>query len=269
MLKENIGRVDNIEQNIICIQVNSEGMITDDIGIEIASRYKKVNFHLKLLCKSYNYDYEKLKAKPMLINVDKQKWVCACFTQNKNYQTDVKILRKCFKELIDTAIQRNLTIAVPIYYGCEDHKERWQEIRMTLSSISQVTNTVINIINFDNYDAKVVPVKKETIEPFIKPIEIKKEPEQKKIQEGKKMETTKKTNSLGKLNDILFDQINRLISTKDDTELREEITKSYAIGNMSQKIINNANLYIKALELAVKNNISDEDLPEVLRIKHE
>ena len=72
-----------------------------------------------------------------------------------------------------------------------------------------------------------------------------------------KKETIKesKENTLSNLNDILFNQLKKLES--NDVDIENELRKSYAVSQLAQQIINNANTCIKAVQLTHKYEIKD------------
>ena len=71
-------------------------------------------------------------------------------------------------------------------------------------------------------------------------------------------------NTLGDLSIHLFAELERL-SDEDlkGEELKEEMSRSYAIGNIATKVIDNANLVLQAAKFR-DSKLIDEDLPRLL-----
>lgn len=61
--------------------------------------------------------------------------------------------------------------------------------------------------------------------------------------------------NLNQLNEILFEQLEKIKSS--DTDLENELRKTYAVSQLAQQIINNANTCIKAVQLTHKYEIKD------------
>ena len=82
-----------------------------------------------------------------------------------------------------------------------------------------------------------------------------------KREEGvcKKMEKENPKNTLLGLNDILFNQLNKLNSVSDD-DFDKEIRKSYAVSQLAQQIVANTNTCIKALNLAKEQKIDSKQI---------
>lgn len=68
----------------------------------------------------------------------------------------------------------------------------------------------------------------------------------------------KPKNNLSSLNDILFEQLNKL-TTSTSERLDEEIRKSCAVAQLAQQITNNINTCIKAVKMANDNKFDDKE----------
>ena len=74
-----------------------------------------------------------------------------------------------------------------------------------------------------------------------------------------------KKNSLSVLNDVLFEQLNKL-TTSSKEQLDEEIRKTYAVTQIAQQITNNFNTCIKAVKLSTDNSINDKSKLKIMGI---
>lgn len=82
-----------------------------------------------------------------------------------------------------------------------------------------------------------------------------------------KEETKKKENTLQTLNNYLFEQLSNL--NDDNNDLDKEIRKSYAVTQLAQQIINNANTCIKAVKLANEHEIKDKKTLSLIGLDNE
>ena len=65
-----------------------------------------------------------------------------------------------------------------------------------------------------------------------------------------------KENNLNKLNDVLFEQLDRLTNCNDEN-LNKEISKSFAITSLASQIVNNANTYLKAIKTSKEYKVEE------------
>ena len=70
----------------------------------------------------------------------------------------------------------------------------------------------------------------------------------------------KKENNLDKLNDYLFDQLDKLANSKDEA-LKQEINKSFAITSLASQIVNNLNTRLKAIKISKDYKIDNPLFP--------
>lgn len=105
---------------------------------------------------------------------------------------------------------------------------------------------------------------KKEIENKIK--EVKKQLEDKKVEKIKKEEKPVKNYNLNYLNEILFQQLEKL-NTSDNNDLELEIRRSYAIQGIAFQITNAANTQIKAIKLNQELNDDKKQIPQVLDIE--
>lgn len=84
--------------------------------------------------------------------------------------------------------------------------------------------------------------------------------EEKKVLEPSKQKV--KATTFKKLNDYLFDQIEKL--NNKDADLEKEIPKAKVIAQLSQQIINNANTCLKAVRTVKEFEIDDTETLNLL-----
>lgn len=136
-------------ENIICHQVNVDGVMGGGLAKQIASTYPKVLIHYKRLCKSFDYDYEKLRGMYQFIRVSDTQQICNCFTQRPNFNTDYVAIEKCFKDILHIAKKSNLSIAIPFHYGCGIANGEWEEVITILRNLSGLYDVDISVYRLE------------------------------------------------------------------------------------------------------------------------
>lgn len=75
-------------------------------------------------------------------------------------------------------------------------------------------------------------------------------------------------NKLTDLNDLLFEQLEKLVTAEDDEEIKTEISRSKAVSSIATNIIETAGLALKAKELQLEYAIEDKPLiPQLANVE--
>lgn len=77
-----------------------------------------------------------------------------------------------------------------------------------------------------------------------------------------------KNNSLAALNNHLFESLERLNTAETPDELEQEISRAKAVSDIGDKIIRNAALGLRAVELLGKAEVPDELMIEAAHEKN-
>ena len=111
----------NTNADVICHQVNLQGVMGGGLALSIATKYPKVN-------KNYE-NYEPKKLGEVCFADAGNFTVANCFSQTEDFNTDYKALRKCLlkvrKYMLDC---RYRTIAIPYKYGCGIASGNWDKV---------------------------------------------------------------------------------------------------------------------------------------------
>lgn len=101
--------------------------------------------------KKYNNDYELLKGIAFAVGIDAndKKYICNCFTQKPNFDTDYMALESCFDDILNYAKRHNFSVCVPYKYGCGIANGEWSKVLEIFERLS------------DKYDVDVVVYKLE------------------------------------------------------------------------------------------------------------
>lgn len=148
MLIYKTGDILEAKENIICHQVNSQGIMGAGLALQIAKKYPKCEKAYQYFCKEQDYDYEILKSQicEVLIN---DKHIFNCFTQKLNFDTDYIALEKCFNEVMIICKNHNLTVAVPYKYGSNIANGDWKEVESIFEKLSNKHGIDINIYKLE------------------------------------------------------------------------------------------------------------------------
>lgn len=110
------------ECQLLCHQVNLDGVMGGGIALSIAKKYPDVE-------KEYsNYPSKKL-GEVCFAKTDKYV-IANCFSQTKSYDTDYDALRKCLDKVVTYMNDNYLrTVAIPYKYGCGIANGDWDTVR--------------------------------------------------------------------------------------------------------------------------------------------
>ena len=139
------GDVLKATENIICHQVNPDGVMGGGLAFAIARRYPNVLGAYKRLCEDMNYNYEDLKGLSLLVAINENQRIANCFSQDPNFNTDYESLREIFKTLLYECRIDKKTIAMPYNYGCGIANGDWNKVTEILEELSDMYEIDINI----------------------------------------------------------------------------------------------------------------------------
>ena len=114
---------DLLETNadVICHQVNLQGVMGGGLALSIARKYPNVN-------KCYESYSKKDLGEVCMVYTD-DFIVANCFSQREDFNTDYKALRECLlkvrKHMIDCGYR---TVAIPYKYGCGIANGDWETV---------------------------------------------------------------------------------------------------------------------------------------------
>lgn len=143
MLKIVKGDLLEATENIICHQVNVDGVMGGGLALQIAKRYPDVKKQYQHWCKLKNFDYDKLKGDGIIARINDNQMIENCFTQKPNFDTDYEAIKKCFTYLYYLCKQWGHTICIPWQYGCGIANGDWATVESILLDI------------FDDYDITI------------------------------------------------------------------------------------------------------------------
>lgn len=111
--------------DIICHQVNRDGIMGGGLALQIATKYPEVKNDYKIYCQFNNYDCGGEVCFSQINHTNK--YIANCFSQNEDFTTNYKWLKNCFK-MIKLFANKNDKIGVPFNYGCGIALGDWNKV---------------------------------------------------------------------------------------------------------------------------------------------
>lgn len=134
--------------DVICHQVNLDGIMGGGLALQIARKYPEVEKKYIEFLRYHDYD-ETLLGNYCTKTVT-AKWgklmIANCFTQHYNYTTCYEAIYKCFESLIDLMDLCELkTIGIPYGYGCGIAKEEWRKVDEIIHEVFDNSEVVCEV----------------------------------------------------------------------------------------------------------------------------
>lgn len=151
MLIYKTGDILKATENIICHQVNVDGVMGGGLALQIANAYPEVERLYKNFCEYCNNDYERLKGRVYEIEVENKYTIGNCFTQKPNFDTDYEAIKQVFRGYMIECKNQNTTIAVPFKYGCGIAKGDWNIVSKIFEDLSNEYGIDISVYKLEDY----------------------------------------------------------------------------------------------------------------------
>lgn len=144
------GDILNATEDIICHQVNVDGIMGGGLALQIAKSYPNVEEKYKEYCKENLNVYEILQGESLNIKINDDKEIANCFTQKPNFDTDYRAIYECFTTLLMICKKSNKTIAVPYGYGSGIANGDWKVVASIFKELSEEYQVDISIYKLEN-----------------------------------------------------------------------------------------------------------------------
>ena len=126
------------DADVICHQVNLQGVMGGGLALSIAMKYPNVN-------KCYESYSKKDLGEVCMVYTD-DFIVANCFSQREDFNTDYKALRECLskvrKYMLDCGYR---TVAIPYKYGCGIANGKWDTVLGIFAQVFRGFNLIIYI----------------------------------------------------------------------------------------------------------------------------
>lgn len=134
MIKEYKGDLLNSGCDIICHQVNLQGIMGGDLAKQIATKYPGCEEQYQKTCKNQNL--WKLGGRVQVYKTDFGQYIANCFSQNEWFRTEYKWLKEIVKTIRSLAIYVHAkTIGIPKNYGCGIAIGNWKKVKKIWTNI--------------------------------------------------------------------------------------------------------------------------------------
>lgn len=144
MIKVKNGNILDATEEIICHQVNVQGIMGGGVARQLADRYKGLKPFYLLHCKKLHNNYNLLKGTVLLYgDVNNKKKIANIFSQKPNFDTDYEALKKALEYIKSWASNNNLSIAIPYGIGCGIANGDWNIVYKIIEEIFSDYNAVL------------------------------------------------------------------------------------------------------------------------------
>lgn len=128
------GNVLEATENLICHQVNEDGVMGGGLALQIATNYPDVALEYKKYCETFKNNNFNLFGESQYCFINDNQRIVNCFTQ-MNFITQYNLVKKVFIKIKNTAKENRWTIAIPYKYGCGIADGSWETLESILLDI--------------------------------------------------------------------------------------------------------------------------------------
>lgn len=141
--------------DVICHQVNLQGIMGGGLALQIAKKYPNVEKDYKIIVQYYystellgeldgktalgtGLTRQHLRGKYLASKICDRKYIFNCFTQEENFDTNYELVKSCFENIKDYCLNKLIlpvTIGVPYKYGCGIAKGEWDKVEQIFKDI--------------------------------------------------------------------------------------------------------------------------------------
>jgi O-acetyl-ADP-ribose deacetylase (regulator of RNase III) len=108
------GNILDCKEDIICHQVNVQGIMGGGVARQLADRYEGLEKEYSRVCKEADNSFDDLSATIFWFKTA-EKYIANMFSQEPNFNTNYYCLKECLKTVKEDAKATNKSVAIP--YG--------------------------------------------------------------------------------------------------------------------------------------------------------
>lgn len=124
--------------DIICHQVNLQGIMGGGLAYQIAQKYPECEKAYKNAVRTRN-----MRGGVTLFKLGNAPWIGNCFSQNYDFSTNYEWLKKCFLAIKQFSEDNKLkTVGVPYCYGCGIAYGVWDKVKAIFEEIFKDCNNI-------------------------------------------------------------------------------------------------------------------------------
>lgn len=148
MLIHKLGNILDATENVICHQVNIQGVMGGGLAYQIATIHPKVENEYIKYCQLFE-NRNQLIGTCQTVLIQEHKYIANCFTQQSNFNTDYVAIKKVFSSLLENCKESNLTICIPFKYGAGIANGNWSIIEKIFENLSNKYKIDISVYHFN------------------------------------------------------------------------------------------------------------------------
>lgn len=137
-----IGDILESKCNIICHQVNCQGVMGRGLAKQIKDKYPNVFEKYSVYCKQKN-----VLGTVLYVYIGNNQYIANLFGQEfygtNSKQTDYNALEKCFNQIAKDAKQKKLSVVIPYKIGCNLAGGDWNIVFSLIEKCFTCVNVVI------------------------------------------------------------------------------------------------------------------------------
>lgn len=134
MISYHNGNVLDSDCDIICHQVNLQGVMGGGLAKQIADRFPRCEEQYQDIIKQFD-----MRGDVHFFCYHGKgygRYIANCFSQNENFETNYSWVKKCFDKVLKFAKSFGWkTVAVPKNYGCGIAKGDWNKVEKILKDV--------------------------------------------------------------------------------------------------------------------------------------
>lgn len=119
--------------NVICHQVNLQGIMGGGLALQIATKYPECEKEYKLFNSCYCGGCVDFYQIPKTND-----YIANCYSQELNFDTNYEWVKSCFEMVLNFAKPSNneiVTIGVPYNYGCGIANGKWNKVEQIFKEL--------------------------------------------------------------------------------------------------------------------------------------
>lgn len=115
--------------DIICHQVNLQGIMGGGLALQIATKYPEVEQDYKMFCEDWN-KYANLGGEVLFSKIyGTNNYIANCFSQDEDFTTRYDWLKECIEEIKRFIGNGKCKVGIPKNYGCGIAKGDWNKVK--------------------------------------------------------------------------------------------------------------------------------------------
>lgn len=152
MIREVSGNLLDSKANILCHQVNFEGVMGGGIALALKNRFMSEGQY-----RSYQAYCDGLREKALgtilYTQIDEKQYIANMFCQNswaeQGALTNYDAMRRCFREIEFAAARNHLSVAIPGFIGCGIAGGDWRIVTGIIKEIFHQSRVPVSVVYWD------------------------------------------------------------------------------------------------------------------------